>query len=111
MKIGRVLAELFVHQFAERSLLFGAALQDQHHPLHRSGIAYESLIELRTDEGVDVALEAEELRFINGLGDTGGDGCGLGGRRASGVGLGLRGGAKGRERQKKSKGKERIANY
>ena len=108
MEIGGVLAQLLVHQFAERGLLFGAALEDEHHPLHRSGIAYESLIELRTRERMDVAFEADELRFVNGLSDTGGDGRGLSGGCA--IGLGLCGGAKGRERQKKSKGKERTAN-
>jgi hypothetical protein len=98
MEIGRVLAELFIHQFAESGLLFGAALQDKHHPLHWSGVAYESLIELRTGERMDVAVEPDELRFVNGLGDPRGDGCGLCGRGACGGGLGLRGGAKGRER-------------
>ena len=54
-----------------------------------------------------VSLKADELRFIDSLGNAGGDGDSLSHGRA--IGFGLRGGAKGRERQKQSKNKEGIA--
>jgi len=114
VEIGGIFALLIQHQLLQCGLLLWAALQDKHHPFHGSCIAYKALVKLRAGEGVDVALEADELRFVDGLGDARGDGglrdCGLSGRRASRVRLGLCGGAKGRERQKKSKGKEGIAN-
>jgi hypothetical protein len=55
---------------------------------------------------VDVAWEAHELRFVDGLSDSSGDGS-LRGRCA--IRLGLRGGAKRRQRQDQSKNEKGIA--
>jgi hypothetical protein len=100
---------LLVHELAERSLLFWAALQDKHHPFHGCGVRDDSPIEFGSRERVHVALEAHELRFIDGLGDAGGDGRRLSGRRAIGLGLGC--GAKRRERQNQYKKEKGIAKY
>jgi hypothetical protein len=56
---------------------------------------------------VYVAPQAHELRFVNRLGDAGRNGRGLRRRRA--IRLGLRGGAKRRERQNQSKNEKAIA--
>ena len=98
MKIGRFLAHLPVHELAERGLLFGTALQDEHHSLHGCCVAHQALVKFRAGEGVDVAAEAHELRFVDGLGDARGDGCGLSRGRPNCARFGLRGGAECRER-------------
>src|SRR5713101_440494 len=77
MTIGRVLAQLLVHEFTKGGLLFGATLQDEHHPFHGGGVSDYTLIEFGAGEGVDVALGADELSCVDGLGDTRGDGCSL----------------------------------
>src|SRR5258708_15783375 len=59
MKIGRVLAQLLVHEFAERGLLFRTALQDEQHPLHRRGVRDDALVEFGAGEGMDRALATD----------------------------------------------------
>ena len=108
MKIGRVLAQLLVHEFAERGLLFRAALQDEHHPFHRRGVSDDAPIEFGAGEGMDVALQADELRFVDGLGDARGDG-GL--RGGGAIRRGLRGDAKRGQRQDQSKNEKEIAKH
>jgi len=105
---------LFIHEFAERGLLFGTALEKQQHAVHGRRVRDDALIEFGPGERVHVAPEADELRFINRLGDAGlgevrGDDRGLCGRRA--LRRGLRGRAKRRERQYQSKNEEGIAKH
>src|SRR6266704_834146 len=38
VKIRRVAAQLFIHEFAERGLLFGTALEKQEHTAHGCGV-------------------------------------------------------------------------
>jgi hypothetical protein len=91
----------------QSSFLLWAALQEQQHAVHRRGIGDGTPIEFDAGEGMDVTTEGHELRFVNGLGDSSGDDSGLRGRYA--IRLGLRGGAKCRERQSQSKKEEGIA--
>ena len=107
MKIWRVFAKLFVHELAETSLLFGAALKKEQDAVHWRGVGNDALIKFRACEGMDVAVEAYELRFIDRLGDPSGNGGGLCSRYVIQFGLG--GGAKRRERQNQSKKEEGIA--
>ena len=111
MKIRRVLAQLLVHEFAERGLLFGTALQDEHHSLHGCCVAHQAMVKFRAGEGVDVAAEAHEFRFVDGLGEARGDGWGLRRGRPNRFRLGLRGGAEGWEREKCSKKEKGIAKH
>src|SRR5258708_32953569 len=109
MKIGRVLAQLLVHEFTKGGLLFGATLQDEHHPFHGRGVSDDALVEFGAGEGMDVALQADELGFVDGLGDARRDGCGLCGGSAIRRGLGS--GAKRGQRQDHSKDEKGIARH